>query len=259
MAGVPSRGPVAATRRRAAKCCFYPLRKGCLTIFIFLLNLEISDNAGRLGSGCQRPMWKSLSWRGGAREGGLGGAGGGESGQGCASCQRRAGNPGHSARRKLFAITDFLPALGPRTAAAGRGGWTRFPPPVRRGSSGAGWPRGWGARAVLASVPPAGGRKRRCSLARLDVARDSHYFEKLHLAWEKTGVSGAVGLLPGWLCAQGELPGCWWGWDPRGARGCRAGCTWHLSLGFSSPGSQCGSSITAGLHRPWPLPAPHGP
>lgn len=51
---------------------------------------------------------------------------------------------------------------------------------------------------VLASVPPAGGRKRRCSLARLKVARDSHYFEKLHLAWEKRrfGSHGALVGLP---------------------------------------------------------------
>lgn len=63
-----SRGAAALTCGRSAECWFYPLRKGCLTIFIFLLNLEISDNAGRLGSGCQRPMWKSLSLRGRARK-----------------------------------------------------------------------------------------------------------------------------------------------------------------------------------------------
>lgn len=195
MAGVPSRGPAAVTRRRAAECCFYPLRKGCLTIFIFLLNLEISDNAGRLGLGCQRPMWKSLSRRGGAREEGLGGAGGRRAARAVPAASDAPGNPGHPTRRKLFAITDFLPAPRPCT------GGTRIPPPVGWGSGEAGWPWGWGAGAALASVPPAGGRKRRCSLARLEVARDSHYFEKLHLAWEKRhfGGHGALAGLP--VCA----------------------------------------------------------
>lgn len=129
-------------RRREAQCCFYPLRKGRLTIFIFLLNLEISDNAGRLGSGCQRPMWKSLRRRGGAEGRRVGGSEGEESGQGDAP-----GNPGRAGRRKLFGIARFLPA--PCT------GGTRIPPPVGWGSSGAGWPRRAGA--VLAPVPPASG------------------------------------------------------------------------------------------------------
>lgn len=76
--------PLAGGPSRGARRCFYPLRKGRLTIFIFLLNLEISDNAGRLGWGRQRPMWKSLRRRGGEEGRRDGGSEGEESGRGCA-------------------------------------------------------------------------------------------------------------------------------------------------------------------------------
>lgn len=63
----------------------------------------------------------------------------------------------------------------------------------------------------------AGERKRRCSLAWLEAARDSHYFEKLHLGWEKKGILADTELSLGCPCVQGEIPECQWGWDPHGA------------------------------------------
>ena len=66
---------------------------------------------------------------------------------------------------------------------------------------------------MLAAVLPAGGRKRRCSLAQLEVARDSQSSN-----WPgKKGVSPATGLSPGCLCVQAETPECRWGWDLYGA------------------------------------------
>lgn len=126
-----------------------------------------------------------------------GGSGGRRAARAAPAASDAPGNPGHPARRKLFAITDFLPAPGPRT------GGTHIPPPVGRGSGGAGWLWDQGA-----SVPPATGRKRRCSLAWLEMARDSHYFEKLHLGWEKKGILADTELSLGCPCVQGEIPEC---------------------------------------------------
>lgn len=53
-----------------------------------------------------------------------GGSGGRRAARAAPAASDAPGNPGHPARRKLFAITDFLPAPGPRT------GGTHVPPPV---------------------------------------------------------------------------------------------------------------------------------
>lgn len=120
------------------------------------------------------------------------------------------GNPGHPAQRKLFAVTDFLPALdhaqGENEHPTGAGAR------VRQGRLAA----GLGSWSRAGVCPTSRGRKRRCSLAQLEVARDSHYFEKLHLAWEKKAVWWLWGSQQGCLCVQGGSPGRWWGWDPTG-------------------------------------------
>lgn len=44
-----------------------------------------------------------------------GGSGGRRAARAAPAASDAPGNPGHPARRKLFAITDFLPAPGPQT------------------------------------------------------------------------------------------------------------------------------------------------
>lgn len=132
--------PRALTRRCSAECWFYPLRKGCLTIFIFLLNLEISDNAGRLGSGCQRPMWKSLSPRGRAGERGRaerGKEGCGARGEEVGAASPVPGNDGDASERA--ARSCWIPTAPVRAA-------------VRVWGLAAGWQQG-GSGMILAAIP----------------------------------------------------------------------------------------------------------
>lgn len=180
-----SRGAAALTCGRSAECWFYPLRKGCLTIFIFLLNLEISDNAGRLGSGCQRPMWKSLSLRGRARERGRAGAReGGVTGCGGRRCERSPAASSMPGNRRELAWRKFW----------GRTGFPLVRCPSDPCLWGTGGPSGSGARhgAMLAAVPPAGLWGKEAEMLP-GPACGSHYFEKLQLAWEN-GTGVAVGL-----------------------------------------------------------------
>lgn len=95
----------------------------------------------------------------------------------------------------------------------GRTGFPSVPCPSNPCPWGTGGQAGNGAGhgAMLAAVPPAGLWGKEAEILP-GLACGSHYFEKLHLAWEN-GTGAAVGL----LYAQGQQ----WLWNPKSQGGTR--------------------------------------